>query len=118
MPTELCNVRDIAPNGVDVIYIGRALKRGKYDLPASPFANPFKVGRDGTIEIVLEKYALHVLQSAELMALLPSLAGKTLACWCFPNLCHGDVLIEFLTDLPAAMAAHQEVTGSPKSQND
>jgi hypothetical protein len=30
------------------------------------------------------------------MALLPTLKGKTLGCWCKPEACHGDVLVEFI----------------------
>jgi hypothetical protein len=25
---------------------------------------------------------------------VPALRGKTLACWCVPELCHGDILAE------------------------
>lgn len=30
----------------------------------------------------------------ELLALVPELRGRALACWCAPEPCHGDVLAE------------------------
>jgi hypothetical protein len=66
------------------IYIGRPSKWG----------NKFVIGKDGTREEVVEKYRQWVLQQPELMASLHELKGKTLACWCSPNACHGDVLAE------------------------
>lgn len=76
------------------VYIGRANQWRK--LPASKWANPFKVGRDGTVAEVLAKYRAHVLARPELIAALPELVGKRLGCWCAPNDCHGDVLVELL----------------------
>lgn len=66
------------------VYIGRPTKWG----------NPFKIGRDGTREQVIEKYRAWLLQQPELMAALPELRGKVLGCWCHPQACHGDVLAE------------------------
>lgn len=68
------------------IYIGRP----------SIWGNPFKIGCDGTREEVIAKYREYVLSKPELLEQLESLRGKTLACWCKPLACHGDVLIELL----------------------
>ena len=70
------------------IYIGRPSKWG----------NPFKIGRDGTREEVIEKYKQYVLGKKELMQSLDELEGKTLGCWCHPKLCHGDVLEELVNE--------------------
>ena len=78
------------------VYIGRACFRGGWELTQSPFYNPFKVGRDGSIEEVLAKYEAHVRSRPDLVALLPSLRGKRLGCWCKPGPCHGDVLVRML----------------------
>lgn len=80
------------------VYIGRAC----YGWPESKWANPFKVGRDGTRVQVIEKYRDYILGSPELVAALPELRGKILGCWCNPLACHGDVLVELVNDLPAA----------------
>jgi Domain of unknown function (DUF4326) len=80
------------PEGV--VYIGRAMHRGGWRLPTSKWANPFTIGRDGTREEVLARYREHVLLSPELRAALPELRGKVLGCWCSPEACHGDVLVD------------------------
>ena len=67
------------------IYIGRPSKWG----------NPFRIGKDGSREHVIQKYRDWILANSNLMAQLPlELKGKTLGCWCKPNACHGDVLAE------------------------
>lgn len=66
------------------VYIGRPSKWG----------NPFVIGRDGDREEVIDQYRAWVQRQPELMAALGELKEKTLGCWCAPNACHGDVLIE------------------------
>lgn len=66
----------------DDYYIGRP----------SPFGNPFVIGRDGSREDVVRKYADWLLGRPDLMARLPELRGKVLVCWCAPEMCHGHVL--------------------------
>lgn len=64
------------------VYIGRP----------GPWGNPFEIGRDGSREEVIEKYAAWIVEQPELMDQLGELKGKTLGCWCAPRACHGDVL--------------------------
>ncbi|MCL8208655.1 MAG: DUF4326 domain-containing protein [Actinomycetia bacterium] len=59
---------------------------------ATRWGNPFRIGRDGTRAEVIERYRAWILTQPELVAQLPSLRGKVLACWCAPQPCHGDVL--------------------------
>ena len=66
------------------MYIGRPTKWG----------NPFVIGRDGTREEVIAKYRAWIVEQPELMAALPELRRKVLACYCAPLPCHGDVLVE------------------------
>ena len=73
-------------------YIGRANPR--YRLPQSKWHNPFKIGRDGDRDQVLARYRDYLLSRPDLVAALPELRGKTLACWCAPEACHGDVLLD------------------------
>ena len=69
------------------IYIGRGSKWG----------NPFKIGEeDGNREEVIEKYREWIVGQPHLMKALGELRGKILGCWCSPEACHGDVLIELL----------------------
>ena len=58
------------------IYIGRENK--SYGLEASPFANPFIIGKHGTREEVIEKYRLWINSQPELLRQLKSLKGKRL----------------------------------------
>jgi len=43
---------------------------------------------------VITNYRDHLLSRPELIAALPELRGKDLACWCAPEPCHGEVLLE------------------------
>ena len=74
------------------VYIGRA--NGRYRLQRSIWHNPFKIGKDGNREEVIEKYERYLLEERpDLVERLPELRGKGLACWCAPERCHGDVLL-------------------------
>jgi hypothetical protein len=84
--------RGVVPEGA--AYIGRAMPR--IGLAASKWANPFKIGHDGSRDEVIAKYRAYLLQHPSLMAALPELRGKDLACWCAPERCHGDVLLELI----------------------
>lgn len=82
------------PDYADVVYVGRAMRRGGWDLDASPLASPFRPGRDGTREAVIEKYRTHLLSRPDLLDLLPALRGRRLGCWCVPQPCHAQVIAE------------------------
>ena len=84
--------RGVVPDGA--VYIGGRLYRGPWRLPASKWANPYEIGRDGTRDEVIVEYRAYLLQQPALMAALPELRGKDLACWCAPLPCHGDVLLD------------------------
>lgn len=77
------------------VYIGRVNHwRG---LKASPYANPFRIGLDGTRDEVIEKYRDWLLAQPDLVKRARrELTGKRLACWCRPERCHGDVLVEVI----------------------
>jgi hypothetical protein len=72
------------------VYIGRPSKWG----------NPFKIGRDGTREVVLQKYQVWLAEQWDLLDSLDEVRGKVLGCHCKPYGCHGDIL--------ALVADHQE----------
>jgi hypothetical protein len=84
-----------------IVYIGRRWTLAGYDLPDSPWRNPFEIGKDGTREEVIEKYRQNLLSRPDLLERLHELEGKTLACWCKPHeRCHADVLLELLEVRP------------------
>lgn len=77
--------------------ISRATHREPYDVyigRPSKWGNPFEIGKHGTREEVIEKYRRYLESRPSLLAALPDLRGKVLACWCAPLPCHGDVLLE------------------------
>jgi hypothetical protein len=94
MNTSVVNISLREPYDV---YIGRAVSRRR--LAASPWGNPFKIGRDGTREETIEKYRAYIQTRPDLLARLLELKGKVLGCWCKPELCHGDVLAELADQL-------------------
>ncbi len=79
------------------VYIGRPSKWG----------NPFS-HRPGTLAKyrvkdraeAIEKYRKWVTAQPELMSALSELQNKVLGCWCSPQACHGDVLVELAAALP------------------
>lgn len=75
------------------VYIGRAVPRRR--LAASKWANPYKIGPDGTRDEVVAKFKAYLMTRPDLLSALPELRGKRLGCWCKPDhACHGDVLAE------------------------
>ena len=108
-----CKVKHIRPEYTDLqdwmndennIYIGRRgvvfINKNRFPEKSSNFANPYKIGKDGTREEVLEKYKEYIIDKInndhELMRELNSMKGKTLGCWCFPERCHGNILLELI----------------------
>lgn len=77
-------------------YMGREMP----GYAASTFRNIFKVGRDGSKSEVLDKYRKHLITLLESNPAakqeFEQLRGKTLGCWCKPNRCHVDIIVELL----------------------
>ena len=75
----------------------------------SPFANPFsakKYGRERCIQMYREWLAAKLETDLEFREQLRQLDGKTLGCWCKPEACHGDVMVEFITSLRDHVKTH------------
>ncbi|CAF1385473.1 unnamed protein product [Adineta ricciae] len=69
------------------VYIGRP----------SIWGNPFKIGRDGDKSERLRKYREWIMTQPELLERAKrELRGRTIACWCKPEACHGDILAEII----------------------
>ena len=49
---------------------------------------------DGSRDEVIAKYRAWIVRQPALMAALHELRSKDLICWCVPERCHADVLIE------------------------
>jgi len=90
--TRIVNLKDEPYD----VYIGRGSKWG---CPYTIIKDRPTLAKEivDTKEEALAKYKEYVLASPELMASLDELEGKTLGCFCKPESCHGDVLLELLT---------------------
>jgi len=67
------------------VFIGRPTKWG----------NPFVIGKDGDREEVVRKYREWIQTQPALIRMAQrELRGRDLLCFCSPEACHGDVLLE------------------------
>jgi Domain of unknown function (DUF4326) len=91
---------EIAKLPADVFYVGRGPKG--YLGPKYPWGNPFKIGRDGTREQVLDKYEDYLAARPELKERIArEFCGKDLACWCdLDERCHADILLRIANPHP------------------
>jgi hypothetical protein len=80
---QVLNKRDVSASAG--VYIGRG----------SPWGNPFVIGKDGDRAEVIAKFRVWAEQAIGKEWLAP-LIGKDLICYCAPQACHGDVLIEMI----------------------
>ena len=101
---ELRRALDREPRQGDVVRIDRRTEWG----------NPFRIGEHGDRARVIERYRAELwrrIRAGELpIDRLATLSGKTPACWCSPEPCHGDVL-----GRAADWAAHR-LAQSPKAE--
>lgn len=70
------------------VYIGRGSKWG----------NPFIIGKNGDRDKVISLYRRYILKQQHLLDALGELEGKRLGCFCKPEACHGDVLVELFKE--------------------
>ena len=108
-----CSVKNIRPkyknlkewmNDPNNVYIGpanRVLIDGeRFPKYASPFNNPFKIGKHGDRNEVMKKYRKYMYKKLEessgLLVQFVELKGKNLGCFCKPHCCHGDIILELL----------------------
>ncbi|HEX3035823.1 MAG TPA: DUF4326 domain-containing protein [Thermodesulfobacteriota bacterium] len=76
----------------NVVYIGRESPR--LGLKRSKWHNPYHVCAFRIREEACWLYREYLLYHKELLDRLPELEGKRLGCYCKPELCHGDILVE------------------------
>ena len=60
----------------------------------SDWGNPFEIPNDGDRDTVCDSYEIFFPRKFSLHSRLDELKGKVLGCWCFPQRCHGDFLVE------------------------
>ena len=78
-------VKQISPNGLPIIYVGRPTKWG----------NPVKVTDEIDQEKAVIMYITSYLSQSYIEAAKRELRGKNLSCWCKEGTpCHANILIE------------------------
>lgn len=76
----------------------------------SPFGNPFEMPDDGGRDDVIEKFAkFYWPHKPELLRQASEHAGKVLACWCYPERCHGHVIAETINRAAAGDGTAEEI---------
>ena len=76
------------------LYIGRKTER----LEGSKWANPHPIRGRNNRKIVVNRFEQYIRNNRELLKDIHQLKGKTLGCWCHPQLCHGNVLLKILNE--------------------
>ena len=107
------NARGREPNevGPHEVYIGRHTRNGwRKSKWANPFRVPYNAGQEHRDQAVA-MYRAWLQQQPNLLAALPELREKDLICWCAPEACHGDVLIELANAGDTAAAAPKWAPG-------
>jgi hypothetical protein len=96
--TKVTHIRDVPPSWAsspDFVYIGRPGK-GKDGY----FGNPVRLEpgkpRGSTLERFREYFIDRLASDPDFRLRVDGLRGKTLVCFCKPNACHGDVIVEYL----------------------
>ena len=86
---EVLNIHKMNPYRLykNTEYIGRGSKWG----------NPFVIGKDGDRDDVIISFSIYAQDRLiKEPDWLTPLKGKDLKCFCAPQACHGDVLIEMI----------------------
>ena len=60
---------------------------------SSDWGNPFEMPADGDRDTVCDSYEIFFPRKFSLHNRLDELRGKVLGCWCYPQRCHGDYLV-------------------------
>ena len=86
-PSPLVNLKtsNIDTNDPGVIYIGRPSKWG----------NPYQLSKYDR-ETAVKLYEDYLMKSPNLIDDLNELRGMKLACFCFPEKCHGEILLKYI----------------------
>lgn len=80
------------------VYVGRPTK----------FGNPFPINPCCSRDDVIARFERYIRSKPALVeAAKRELAGKDLVCWCAPQRCHADVLMQIANEEPAAKGDEQ-----------
>lgn len=71
------------------------------------WGNPFILDEDGDRDQVCDSYRVYLQYKPSLQSRFDDLRGKVLGCWCYPERCHGNELIEEIGGIPASDEAER-----------
>lgn len=101
---SIVNIRDSVFDAPEIVYIGRKHPRTKWQ--GSVLANPYTIGKDGDRDTVIAKYkkwlwlqirSNNTVVIDELYRLQKMDRTKLrLVCWCSPQACHGQIILDCL----------------------
>ena len=63
------------------------------------YGNPFRIRDFGSRDVVIDKFEHYLRNSPKLLNNLGTLKSKFLGCHCFPEACHGEVILKVLGEL-------------------
>lgn len=88
----------VANMKTDLALVGWATKAGLFVQidRQTDWGNPFNLGPDGDRGYVCESFAIYLKRKPSILKRLPELRGKVLGCWCHPEECHGERLVDAL----------------------
>lgn len=91
--TKIVNIKEDPSYDV---YIGRYMRVNKRNV----LSNGYEIGIDGPREEVIRKYAydfpIRWRTEPDFKQAVLRCRGKRLGCFCKPEVCHGDVIVDFL----------------------
>lgn len=74
------------------LYVGRGIRvfvdKKVYYIPGSKFANPWKIGVDGDLSQVLNKYQEYIMKQMTDEDASLILSKREIGCWCVDNNCN------------------------------
>ena len=105
--TELVDIRKETPSHLSIsqrvqlwltnsdrnVYIGRGSDWGNPYSHLHVSAAQWKVG---TRDEAIEKYREYLESHPDLISRIGELVGMRLGCWCYPEPCHDNVLVDFI----------------------
>lgn len=76
--------------------IAWAKENGLYVFIGRPsnWRNPYVLGEDGDRPTVINSFRAYFAKKLGLQKRVPELKGKVLGCYCYPEPCHGEVLLQ------------------------
>lgn len=116
IPTTVINKKSLRlgkgdPLPADVVDISRYSSHKYPD--GTPIGNPYLIGRDGSREMVVAKYArdldAQLDKSGTREWMVDIMAGKKLACFCKPEMCHGDPMAAATNALVLGKDPHEAI---------